>query len=291
MTTAPTPIVVTGATGQLGRLIVESLLARGVAPSDIVAVGRSAEKLAALDSLGVRTAAADYSDRASLDAAFAGAGTLVLVSASDPGQRLQQHSNAIDAAVAAGARRVLYTSVFEADTTSLILAPDHKATEEYLAGTGVTTTILRNGWYTENYAADVSRAAETGVLLSSTGDGRVASASRIDFAEAVATVLTTDGHDGAVYELSGDVAWDYTELAAAISEITGTPVEWKNVSTEEHIAILTGAGLDEGTAGFVAALDANMRDGVLAGTPGDLSRLIGRPTTPLVEGLRAATGR
>jgi NAD(P)H dehydrogenase (quinone) len=286
--TTPTPIVVTGATGPLGRHIVDGLIARGVAPSDVVAIGRNTDKLAALHGLGVRTAVADYADRASLDAAFAGAGTLVLVSGSEVGQRVRQHTNAIDAAVAAGVSRIVYTSAPKATTSTLILAPEHKATEEYLGSVGVSTTILRNSWYTENYVADVSRSAESGVLVSSTGDGRVASASRVDYAEAVAAVLTSDGHEGAVYELSGDVAWTYADLAAAISEITGSPVEWKNVSTDEHVAILTAAGLDEGTAGFVAALDANIRDGLLGETSGDLARLIGRPTTPLVEGLRAA---
>lgn len=288
-TTAPTPIVVTGATGQLGRLIVDALVARGVAPSDVVAVGRSAEKLAALDATGVRTVVADYADRASLDAAFSGAGTLVLVSGSEVGQRVQQHTNAIDAAVAVGISRIVYTSAPKATTSALVLAPEHKATEEYLASVGVTATILRNSWYSENYAGDVERSAESGVLLSSTGDGRVASASRADYAEAVAAVLTSDGHDGAVYELSGDVAWTYTDLAAAIAEITGKPVEWKNVSPEEHAAVLSSAGLDEGTVGFVVGLDGNIRDGLLSETSGDLARLIGRPTTPLVEGLRATT--
>lgn len=285
---APTPIVVTGATGPLGRHIVLSLIARGVSAADIVAVGRSSEKLASLAEAGVRTAVADYSDRASLDAAFAGAGTLVLVSGSEVGQRIQQHTNAIDAAVAAGVSRIVYTSAPAATTSALVLAPEHKATEEHLAQSGVATTILRNSWYTENYAADVARSAESGVLLSSTGDGRVASASRADYADAVAAVLTSDGHENAVYELSGDVAWAYSDLAAAISEITGKPVEWKNVSPEEHAAILGGAGLDEGTVGFVVALDGNIRDGLLGVTTGDLSRLIGRQTTPLVEGLRAA---
>jgi NAD(P)H dehydrogenase (quinone) len=290
MTTAPTPIVVTGATGPLGRHIVEALVARGVSASDIVAVGRNAEKLASIAATGVSTAAADYADRASLDAAFAGAGTLVLVSGSEVGQRVEQHRNAIDAAVAAGVSRIVYTSAPKATTSDLVLAPEHKATEEYLAASGIATTILRNSWYTENYAADVDRSAASGVLVSSTGDGRVASASRADYADAVVAVLTSDGHENTVYELSGDVAWDYSDLAAAISEITGTPVEWKNVSPEEHAAVLTGAGLDEGTAGFVVALDGNIRDGLLGETSGDLARLIGRPTTPLVEGLRAATG-
>ncbi|MBX0301912.1 SDR family oxidoreductase [Cryobacterium sp. 1639] len=280
-------IVVTGATGQLGRLIVEHLISRGVAPAEITAVGRNAERLADLATAGVGTAVADYSDSASLAAAFAGADVVMLVSGSEVGQRVAQHSNAITAAVAAGVNRIVYTSAPKADTSALILAPEHKATEEALRESGVAFTILRNGWYTENYAAAVQQARETGVYLTSSGDGRVASASRTDYAEAAAVVLTTPGHENAVYELAGDVAWTGDDMAAALTEVVGRPVVFTAVSPEEHTAILTGAGLDGGTVGFVVALDGNTRDGLLAGGSSDLTALIGRPTTPLLDGLRA----
>ncbi|MET0784128.1 MAG: NAD(P)-dependent oxidoreductase, partial [Leifsonia flava] len=175
-----------------------------------------------------------------------------------------------------------------ADTSELILAPEHKATEELIRASGIPFTILRNGWYTENYVGTVTDAGTSGVIAASVGDGRVSSASRADYAEAAAVVLTTDGHEGAVYELSGDVAWSFAELAHAASEVLGTPVTFRSLSPEEHLAALAAAGLDEGTAGFVVALDGNIRDGLLAETSGDLARLIGRPTTPLVDGLRAA---
>jgi NAD(P)H dehydrogenase (quinone) len=280
-------IVVTGATGSLGRLIVEHLLTRVTEPAQIVAVGRNTSKLAELAALGVSTAVVDYDDRPSLDAAFAGAETLMLVSGSEVGRRVAQHANAIDAAKAAGISRIVYTSAPQADTSSLILAPEHKATEELLRASGVPFTLLRNGWYTENYAGAIPQARSTGVYLASAGDGRIASASRDDYAEAAAIVLTTDGHDGAVYELSGDVAWDGHELASALSDVVGRDVVFASVSTEEHASALTGAGLDEQTAGFLVALDANTRDGLLATTTGELKRLLGRPTTPLRDGLAA----
>ncbi|ASD20836.1 NAD(P)-dependent oxidoreductase [Cryobacterium sp. LW097] len=280
-------IVVTGATGQLGHLIVEHLINRGVTPAEITAVGRNTARLADLAGMGVATAVIDYAEPASLAAAFTGADVLMLVSGSEVGQRVAQHSNAITAAVAAGVGRIVYTSAPKADTSALILAPEHKATEEALLASGVPFTILRNGWYTENYAASVQQARETGVYLTSTGAGRVASASRSDYAEAAAVVLTTPGHENAVYELAGDIAWTGTDMAAALTEVVGRPVVFTPVSPEEHTAILTGAGLDGGTVGFVVALDGNTRDGLLAGGSSDLATLIGHPTTPLLDGLRA----
>ncbi|MET1018199.1 MAG: SDR family oxidoreductase [Leifsonia flava] len=280
-------IVVTGATGSLGRLIIEHLLARGVEPEQIVGAGRNPARLAELDATGIRTAVIDYSDPTTLDAAFAGAATLMLVSGSEVGQRVAQHGNAITAAKAAGISRIVYTSAPKADTSDLVLAPEHKATEELIRASGIPFTILRNGWYTENYAGTVEQARATGVYLASTGEGRVASASRTDYAEAAAVVLTEAGHLGAVYELSGDAAWDGHEFASAVSAVTGREVVYTPVSPDEHIAALTGAGLDEGTAGFVVALDQNTRDGLLGETTGDLARLIGRPTTPLLDGLAA----
>lgn len=281
-------IVVTGATGHLGRLIIDALLRDGTPSSDIVALGRSAQKLEALAPLGVRTAVADYTDRASLDAALAGADTVMLVSGSEVGQRFAQHAAVIDAAKAAGVGRIVYTSAPAATTSPLILAPEHKATEEYLAASGIPATILRNGWYTENYVGTAQQAIASGTLASSAGEGRVSSASRKDYADAAAAVLVDDAHAGQTYELSGDTAWSFAELASTVADISGKPVALVALTPEEHTAALIAAGLDEGTAGFVVALDGNIRDGLLGHTPGDLSRLIGRPTTPLRDGLAAA---
>jgi NAD(P)H dehydrogenase (quinone) len=284
-------IVVTGATGQLGRLIVERLIERGVQPTEIVAAGRNPERLAELvtngPTAGVVTAVIDYLQPDSLALAFAGAETLVLVSGSEVGQRVQQHLNAIEAAKSAGVTRIVYTSAPRATTTALVLAPEHKATEEAIVASGIPYTILRNNWYSENYRAALTQAATTGSYVSSTGSGRIASASRDNYADAAAAVVTTPGHENAVYELSGDVAWTAVELADAMAAVLGSEVVNVSLSTEEHSASLREAGLDEGTIGFVTALDAGIRDGLLEETTGDLSRLIGRPTTPLVDTLRA----
>ncbi len=278
-------ILVTGATGNLGRLIIAALQERGADPQSIVAGARDTAKAA---ELGVRAVHLDYTDPASIATALDGIDTVVLVSGSEVGQRVAQHRAVIEAAKDAGVAKFIYTSAPKATTSDLVLAPEHKATEELIAAAGLPAVILRNNWYTENYAADLARAAETGVLAAGAGEGRVASASRKDFAEAAAVVALEDGHIGQVYELGGDVAWTYSDLATAFSEITGRPVSYRALSVDEQLAALREAGLDEGTAGFVAALDAGIRDGALADTDGTLSRLIGRPTTPLVDGLRAA---
>jgi NAD(P)H dehydrogenase (quinone) len=280
-------ILVTGATGQLGRLVIERLLERGASPESIVAGVRDVAKATDLSALGVTAAVVDYDRPETIPAALEGVDSVLLVSGSEVGRRVAQHQAVIDAAAAAGVGKFVYTSAPKAPTSDLVLAPEHKATEELIAASGLPAVILRNNWYTENYAADLARAAETGVLAAGVGDGRVASASRKDFADAAAVVLLEDGHIGQAYELGGDVAWTYTDLAAAIAEVTGRPVEYQQLTTEEQTAALEAAGLDASTVGFVVALDAGIRDGALADTDGTLARLIGRPTTPLVDGLRA----
>ncbi|NYH54840.1 NAD(P)H dehydrogenase (quinone) [Nocardiopsis arvandica] len=281
-------VVVTGATGHLGRLVVEDLLAKGHPAERITATGRDTGGLTALAGRGVRTARADFGDPASLGDAFEGADTLLLVSGSEVGKRVDQHRNAIEAAGAAGVGHVVYTSAPKAADTTLVLAPEHKATEEVLTASGLAYTVLRNGWYNENFAQQLDQARETGSFVGSAGEGRVASASRQDLAEAASAVLRDPkAHAGAVHELSGDTAWTHAELAAVLGELLGREVLYRDLTTEEHVAALTAAGLDEGTARFVAALDANIRDGELSMTTGELSRLIGRPTTPVAETLRA----
>jgi len=280
-------IVVTGATGHLGRLIIERLIARGTSPAEIVAVGRNGNRLEAVAPLGVRTAVIDFARPATLDSAFAGADTLMLVSGSEVGQRTQQHANAIAAAARAGIMSIVYTSAPHADTSALILAPEHKATEQALRDSGISFTILRNNWYTENYLPSMTQAEGSGTYADSTRGGLVASASRIDYADAAAVVLTTAGHENTTYELAGDHAWDGAELAAAMAQVLGTPVAYSPLTPEQHTAALTAAGLDPGTVGFVVGLDGDISKGLLGDTTGDLARLIGRPTTPLAEGLRA----
>jgi len=281
-------ILVTGATGHLGRLIIDSLLARGVDASSIRAGARDIAKASDLAARGVQVVALDYDAPETVAAAADGADAVMLVSGSEVGKRAPQHQAVIDAAKNAGVAKLVYTSAPKATTSDLVLAPEHKATEEAITASGLPAVILRNNWYTENYAADVARAKDTGVIAASVGDGRIASASRADFAEAAAVVLTEDGHLGQVYELAGDIAWNFDDLAAAATEITGREVRYTPLSAEEHAAALEDAGLDSGTVWFVTTLDAGIRAGALAESDGTLARLIGRPTTPLVDGLRAA---
>jgi NAD(P)H dehydrogenase (quinone) len=275
--------VVTGATGQLGRLTVESLLERGVDPAEIVATGRSTDRLSDLAARGVRVEVLDF-DAVPESVAWLGQGDVVLlVSGSEVGKRVSQHSAVVELAKRAGAARIVYTSAPAADDTALVLAPDHAATERVIRASGLPFTVLRNGWYTENYLPTFDQARATGVVAGSAGGGRIASAPRADYAEAAAVVLSTDGHDDAVYELSGDTAWDFDEFAVVAGQVLGREVTYQRLTPEQHLAALLQAGLDEGTAGFVVALDGNAADGLLAVTSGELTKLLGRPTVPLAE--------
>ena len=280
-------IAVTGATGQLGRLVLEELL-RSQEPGSLVAVVRDAAKAEQLRARGVQVRVADYSDPAALTEVLTGVDKLLLVSGSEVGARVAQHANVVNAAKAAGVGFIAYTSVLAADTTELILAPEHKATEELIRASGLDFTFLRNGWYTENYAQTVATARQTGAVVAAAGDGRVASATRADYAAAAAAVLSSAGHEGRTYELSGDYAWDFKELATAITKITGREVVYQPVSASELVEVLITAGLDEGTAGFLAALDTDTKAGLLATVTGELSGLIGRPTTQLLPALESA---
>lgn len=284
-------ILVTGASGHLGHLVVDALLERGAPASDIVAGGRSVDKLADLADRGVRAVALDYNAPETIAAALEGVDSVLLISASEPGKRYAGHKNVIDAATAAGISKFVYTSVSKATTFDWPLGAEHKATEEAIAESGLPAVILRNDWYIENYVADAQRAEESGVITSSVGDARVAAAARKDYADAAAVVLLGDGHIGEVYELGGDVAVSYDDIAAAAGEVLGREVSYVRISRDDLLAGLAGAGLDAGTAEFVASMDDGIRGGVLADTDGTLARLIGRPTTPFLDGLRTALGR
>ncbi|MCW2818958.1 MAG: NmrA family protein, partial [Marmoricola sp.] len=261
-------IVVTGATGQLGRGVAEALLERGVEPAEVVATGRRTEALADLAERGVRTQRLDFSDVGA--DVFSAGDVVLLVSGSEVGQRVAQHRAVVDAAAAAGVAHLAYTSAPAADDTTLVLAPEHAATEEIIRASGLPFTFLRNGWYTENYRQAFDQAAATGVVLDSVGEGRVASAPRQEYAEAAAVVLLAASRGeqagGTVLELSGDRAWSFEELVAAFAETLGRDVERRPLSPEDHRRALVEVGLDEGTAGFEVALDQNIRDGLLAVT-------------------------
>ncbi len=280
-------IAVTAATGQLGTLVVDSLLAR-VPASEIVAVVRDAAKAQPLADQGVTVRVAPYDDAAALVTALEGVDKVLLISGNEFGQRLAQHQNVIDAAAAQGVSLLAYTSAPAVDTSTLPVAPEHLATEQYLATSDLDVVLLRNGWYHENYLSSVDAARHTGAVLTSAGDGKVSSAARADFAEAAAVVLTTDQPLKPVYELGGDVAWSQADLAATLTDLLGTSVTVKEVSAEEQAAALAAAGVPQMWVDFTVATDASIRNGELEIAGNDLSTLIGRPTTPLADSLRSA---
>jgi NAD(P)H dehydrogenase (quinone) len=278
-------LAVTGATGHLGHLVVEHLLTRGTPASEIVALVRRPEAAADLATRGVVVRHFDY-DKPDA-AALAGVDSLLLVSGNEFGRRAAQHQAVIGAAQAAGVGRIVYTSAPSADTSINPVAPEHKATEEALAASGVPHVILRNGWYHENYLGDLATADGSGAILTAAGDGRVASAARSEYAEAAAVVLA-GSEVGRTYSLSGDVAWSFDDLAADLAAVLGRPVVVRRVSGEGKAAALAGLGLDAGMVGFVVGVDAAIAAGELAATNGELAALIGRPTSRMVETLRAA---
>ncbi|MCI3932405.1 SDR family oxidoreductase [Streptomyces sp. AN091965] len=282
-------IVVTGATGHLGRLVVEGLLDAGVPADRVVAVVRNKEKAAGLAARGIELRIADYSAPETLAGAFAAGDKVLLVSGSEIGRRVPQHRAVIDAARAAGVAHLVYTGVLGGPDADFDLAAEHKETERAVLESGLPYTFLRNGWYHENYTEHLAPVLEHGAVVGSAGpSGRVASAARADYAAAAVAVLTGEGHEGRAYELSGDVAWSFPEYAAQVAEVSGKDVTYAEVSPAEHLAVLTGAGLPEPIAAVLVDVDAAIRRGLLAGTSGDLARLIGRPTTPLATAVAAA---
>jgi NAD(P)H dehydrogenase (quinone) len=281
-------IVVTGATGQLGRHVLEALLERGVPAADIVAAGRSVEKLADFSARGVRVQHMDYADPGSVAEALKGARRVLLISGSEVGRRVEQHRTVINAAKAEGVELLAYTSIANADTTGMLLADEHKATEALLRESGVPFVLLRNGWYLENYTEQLPGTLAQGALAGSAGSGKVSGAARADYAHAAAAVLVADGQAGKVYELGGDEAFSMADLASEITAATGKPVRYNNLPTEDYVGLLTGVGVPEAFAGILADSDLGIARGDLLVSTGDLRRLIGRPTTSLGQALRAA---
>lgn len=281
-------LLVTGASGQLGRLVIDDLLEKSP-KIHLSAIVRSAKAGDELSAKGVTVHLADYDTPATLDAAFAGVDRLLFVSSSDLARRAGQHSNVIAAAKNAHVKFVAYTSVLHADSSPLGLAEDHRQTEAALRDSGIPFAVLRNGWYTENYAASIPSALMHGVFLGCAGEGRIASAARADYAAAAAAVLASHGdHAGQVYELAGDQAYTLQEFAAEITRHSGKTIPYNNLPEAEFKAILVGAGLPEGLATLLADSDAGAAKGALDDTSHHLSKLIGRPTTPMTTTVAAA---
>ncbi|OCX67012.1 NAD(P)-dependent oxidoreductase [Thioclava sp. SK-1] len=270
-------IAVTGSTGQLGRLVIAALKQAHPA-EDIVALARDTAKAA---DLGVAVREAPYDDIEALNTALQGIDTLLLISSSEVGQRATQHQNILTAAQAQNVQRIVYTSLLRAQNSPLSLAAEHVETEAALKAAGLKYTILRNGWYTENYTGSIPAALANGAFVGSAGDGKISSAARIDYAQAAVNVLTSDGHDGATYELSGDDSYTLSDLAAEISRQSGQTIPYQNLPQQDYAAILEKVGLPAGLAAAIASWDDGVAHGALYDAGTTLSQLINRPTTPL----------
>ncbi|WP_108127541.1 SDR family oxidoreductase [Saccharospirillum mangrovi] len=281
-------IAITGASGQLGRLVLNQLLETNPA-SDIVALARKPETLSGYADQGVQVRQADYDKPETLLPALKGVKKLLLISGSEVGKRTAQHRAMIDAAVQAGVTLVAYTSILRADTSSLMLAQEHLATEQALQASGLPFVLLRNGWYSENYTGTAAMTVEHGALFGAAGDGRIATATRADYAAAAVAVLTgSESHAGKVYELAGDQGFTLSEYAAELAKISGKPVSYTNQSQADFQAFLQQVGLPEGLAQMLADSETGASRGELFDDSKTLSKLIGRPTTPISESIKAA---
>lgn len=278
-------IAITGATGQLGQHVIESLL-KTVPASQIVAIVRNPAKATTLSQQGITVRQADYSDEAALTTALQGIDKLLLISSSEVGQRAPQHRNVINAAQAAHVKFIAYTSLLHADTSPLGLADEHVATEKMLAESGIAYALLRNGWYTENYLASAPAALEHGVFIGAAGEGKIASATRADYAAAAARVISEDGHAGKTYELAGDAGWTLSQLAAELAKQSGKKVVYQNLSEADFAAALKGVDLPAGLADMLADSDTGASKGGLFDDSHTLSKLIGRPTTSLADSVK-----
>ncbi|WP_333499753.1 SDR family oxidoreductase [Kluyvera sp. CHPC 1.2972] len=278
-------IAITGATGQLGQHVIANLL-NTTAASQLVAVVRNPAKAEALSQKGIVVRQADYGDEAALIKALQGVDKLLIISSSEVGQRAPQHRNIINAAKAAGVKFIAYTSLLHADASPLGLHVEHVETEKMLADSGIPYALLRNGWYTENYLASAPPALEHGVFIGAAGEGKIASATREDYAAAAARVIAEEGHAGKVYELAGDHGWTLSELAAELAKQSGKKVVYQNLSQADFAAALKSVGLPAGLADMLADSDVGASKGGLFDDSHTLSKLIGRPTTPLAESVK-----
>jgi len=280
-------IAITGATGPFGRAVIDDLLGRGAPAADIIAAVREPGRAADLAERGLQVRQADYDRPETLTAAFLGADRLLMISSNEVGRRVAQHRNVIDAAVANDVRQIAYTSMIHADTSGIPLAAEHKATEAMIRVTRIPFAFLRNSWYLENYTARLTPVLDSGVVLGAAGDGRVAAATRPDFAAAAASVLAGSGTGDAVYELGGDHPFTLAELAAEISRQSGRQVVYRNLPPDEYARTLVASGHPEGYATALAAADVGLSRGELTTDSGDLTRLAGRPTTTLADAVAA----
>lgn len=277
-------IGITGASGKLGHWVVRKLKDR-TSSEQLIALVRSPEKVKALE---IEAREFDYNKPEHLAAALKGIDKLLLISGNEIGKREEQHRAVIKAAQEAGVKHIVYTSLLKADHSTLALAPEHLSTEKAIKESGLNYTILRNGWYNENYTESVNDTIALGTLYGSSGEGKIASASREDYAEAAAVVFTEDSHDNKTYELSGDSAYTMADYAAEISKQAGKEIPYVNLPEEEFAKVLEQAGLPQSVAAFLAGTHTATLNGDLYDDGNQLSRLTGRPTTTISQSLAKA---
>ncbi len=283
-------IVITGATGQLGRLVVAALR-RKMPASGIVAAVRNGSKAEDLAAMGVQVRIADYNTPPAWDAALKGSDKVLLISSSEVGQRARQHRSVIDAAKRAGVKLLAYTSILRAETSPIGLAAEHKETESYIRASGVPSALLRNSWYTENYTAGIPAILASGAMYGCAGSGRTATAARADYAEAAAAVLTLPDQAGKVYELAGDSAYTHAEFAAEVSRQTGRKIGYVDMTETAYREALKKAGMPEPVAALIADSDTGASKGALFDEGRALSKLISRPTTPMSKSIAEALAK
>lgn len=279
--------MITGATGQLGRLVLDRLLA-AVPAAEVAAVVRNPAKAEDLAARGVNVRVASYDDPIALMDVFEQDDKVLLISGSEVGHRIAQHRAVVHAARAARVAHFAYTGALGGPLADFRLADEHRATEAAILESGLVYTMLRNGWYHENYTARLPRILASGTIVTNAGMGRVGTAARADYAEAAAAVLTGEGHENKAYELNGDTAWSFPEFAAMVSERSGREVTAVDVPAEEHVKIMVEAGVPVSVAEAMADVDEAIRRGLLAGRGEDLAQLIGRPTVPMAVAVAEA---
>ena len=287
-------LLVTGATGQLGKLVLDQLLGSGVEPARIIATSRDTAKLADYTAKGVQARVADFDDPASLDKAFAGADRILIISTDaldQPGKRLKQHLAAVTAAKKAGARHILYTSMPSPETSVIPFAPDHLGTENAIKATGIPYTILRNGWYMENLFMALPHALETGQWYSSSGEGRLAHIARADAAKAAAAALASAVNESRTYTLTGGEQRSTDEIAALVAKASGKRLDVVHISDEALAGGLKGAGLPDFLIPIVVSFDANTRGGHINMVTNDVTSLTGATPVKLGAFLEASKAR
>ncbi|TID31103.1 hypothetical protein CANINC_000347 [Pichia inconspicua] len=280
-------IAITGATGQLGQLVIQTLL-KSQSPKNIVGLVRNLEKAQNLKDQGIEVRLFDYDKPETLVPALKGVERLLLISSNNIGNRVPQHKQVVDAAKEAGVTFLAYTSLLFADKSKLSLADEHLQTENYIKQSGLDWSFLRNGWYIENYLGAVQNVIQTGTLYGSAKDAKISGASRQDFAEAAAKVLTTDGHNGKIYELAGSESFTLSDLAKAISDVSGKEVKYQDIPPADYTAALLSHGLPEGLVKVIVEADEYAIDGALYDDSKTLEKLIGHPSTPLKEAVEQA---